>query len=74
MSFIEINKDFHYSEICYESYQCVHDGIINGKHTQISSITIYNYCINNNITVPDHFAYIKMFLIQTGKKNEVRLI
>ena len=67
--------DISYGDLCYLTLPCQHNVIL---HSDIdpsstkpiwSGVKIYGYCIDNNIKVPEHFAYCKKYYDQNINNN-----
>lgn len=58
---IEVSPDFKYYESCMESYPCQHGIKINGNNETWYGTTIYKYCVDNNLRIPQHFIEYKNF-------------
>ncbi len=51
----KISKDVFVERYCHKFYPCKHFIIVNGIYKLVSALDIYNYCIKNNILIPEHF-------------------
>lgn len=60
-SSIIVSDDFEIFGMCYTSHPCQHHVKINGVTDSKlwGAIEIYQYLINNNLPVPEHFVYCK---------------
>lgn len=64
-SYEQITPNFKINGSCMETYPCKHKVILDNNQTTMSGVAIYNYCVQNNIAVPEHFKEYK------NKKNLV---
>lgn len=58
-NYIRLTDNFEYSELCYCSYPCQHNVIIDNQYNKLNGIDIYQYCVENNIDIPEHFEDYK---------------
>jgi len=52
---------FMYDTRCLQSYPCKHHVTIDGKESMMNGDEIYRFCVNNNLSVPQHFMQYKDF-------------
>jgi hypothetical protein len=56
------------SGLCMQSFPCKHHCTINGKSQTLSAVDIYLLLKTNNLSIPEHFAYVKDMKNISNKK------
>lgn len=60
MSQFQINKNISINmEMCYLTYPCQHDVLIDGECSVLSAVKICKLCMENNVEIPGHFMDYK---------------
>jgi|AntRauTorcE11897_2_1112592.scaffolds.fasta_scaffold117366_2 hypothetical protein len=67
---IEVSPDFKYYESCMESLPCQHGVKINDNSETWYGDTIYKYCVDNNLKVPEHFLQYKNYYLNKGRDGK----
>ncbi len=67
----EIAKNVFVGDMCYTTFPCKHYFTTNGICKLTNGIEIYNYCVDNNIEIPEHFQMYKDYI---NKEKYIEMI
>ena len=63
---------FIYDERCIETFPCKHYVTVDDREGMMNGVEIYNFCVNNNMPVPQHFMQYKDFPVAQQKCRQQR--